>query len=186
MSLKRTSNIKHAFNESFNTIGLASLAAISMATLNPIPILIGIVAEAAFLLFVPDSKWYTNRLEEKYDKEVIIRRVKLKKELWQTFSSDIQVRFSRLENLRAQMVSPTYKGQKVYRTVMRKLDYLLEKFLMFASKQVQFQQYLVQILSEVSQAVPGPPPVFDEDGKPTKRSKSVIMSRKTKSVNLQF
>ena len=41
---------------------------------------------------------------------------------------------------------------------MRKLDYLLEKFLLFASKQVQFQQYLVQILAEVVPAIPGPPP----------------------------
>ena len=170
MSLKRTSNVKEAFKESFNTIGLASLAALSMATLNPMPLLVGVVVEAAYLLFVPDSKWYMNRLEAKYDNEVRARRERLKQEVWATLSPDVQGRFARLENLRGQMVSPTYQGQKVYLTVMRKLDYLLEKFLMFASKQVQFQQYLVGVLSEVMPAVPGPPPVFDKQGRPIKRS----------------
>ena len=176
MSLKRQSNLKEAFKENFNTVGLASLAAISMATLNPLPLLVGIVAEAAYLLFVPDSKWYSDRLEERYDNEVKSRRDELKKDVWSTLSMDVQSRFNRLETLRAQMVSPTYKGQKVYRAVMRKLDYLLEKFLMFASKQVQFQQYLVQILSEVVPVVPGPPPAphEDDDDRPRKAKKPIV------------
>lgn len=179
MSLPRQSNVKEAFKESFNTLGLASVAAASMALLTPIPLLIGIVAEAAYLLFVPDSKWYNDRLEAKYDNEVSQRRERLKAEILPTVTDEVRGRYGRLERLRGQMVTPTFQGKKVYRAVLRKLDYLLEKFLLFASKQVQFQQYLVQVLAEVMPMNPGPPPVSDANDRSKKNRAQPVMARAT-------
>jgi len=170
MSLRKESNLKTAAKEPVNLFGVAGLFALSLATLNPLPLLFGAVAEVVYLLFVPDSKWYAERLETIYDKEVEERRQRLKKQVWETLSPQVQSRFTRLENLRTQLVSPTYQGRKVYRAVMRKLDYLLEKFLLFASKQVQFHQYLLGVLGEVTPVTPGPPPaVFDDQGRPVKK-----------------
>jgi len=136
--------------EGYNTIGLASLVALSAATLNPLPLIVGVVAEAAYLLFVPDSKWYAERVEEKYDGEVAKRRDNLKREVLPTVSGMTADRFLRLEHVRTQIDTQTGGDRKPYRQVLRKLDYLLEKFLLFGQKQSQFQAYLNNLLYEVT------------------------------------
>lgn len=151
-----------AFKESFNTIGLATAVALSAATLNPLPLLAGLVLEAAYLLFVPDSKWYQARLSERYDKEVEERRTKLKEQVFPLLSASTQARFDRLEFVRHQVDGYEVQGKKFFREVLRKMDYLLEKFLMFASKQVQFQDYLRSVLADVSPESILPPPLFDD------------------------
>jgi len=157
--MKRPSKLKEAFLESFNTIGLAGAAAASLALLNPLPFLGALVVEAAYLLFVPDSKWYEKRLAEKYDQEVLDRRRKLRDQVFPSFSSQMQARFSRLELTRDQIGSQTLDGRMIFREVLRKLDYLLEKFLLFGSKEVQFENYLRSVLDEVRHGPVVPPPV---------------------------
>ena len=155
-----TNRYLEAFKESYNAVGLASLVAVSAALLNPVPLLAGLVAETIYLLFVPDSKWYTDRLSVRYDKEVVARREKLKQEIGPTLPSTVMARFSRLESMRNQIGSQTFEGKKWFREVLRKLDYLMEKFLLFASKQVQFQTYLRSVLEETdSGSVVTPPPM---------------------------
>ncbi len=155
-----TNRYLEAFKESYNAVGLASLVAVSAALLNPVPLLAGLVAETIYLLFVPDSKWYTDRLSVRYDKEVVARREKLKQEIGPTLPSTVMARFSRLESMRNQIGSQTFEGKKWFREVLRKLDYLMEKFLLFASKQVQFQTYLRSVLEETdSGSVVTPPPI---------------------------
>lgn len=157
--MKRPSKIKEAFLEGFNTVGLAGAAALSVALLNPLPLLGALVVEAAYLLFVPDSKWYERRLASKYDQEVIDRRVKLRNQVFPSLGSQMQARFSRLEMMRDQIGTQTLDGRMIFREVLRKLDYLLEKFLNFASKEVQFENYLRSVLDEVKHGPVIAPPV---------------------------
>lgn len=145
--------------EGFNAVGLAGAAALSAALLNPLPLIGALVVEAAYLLFVPDSKWYERRLAAKYDQEVIDRRRKLRDQVFPSLSSTMQARFSRLEIMRDQIGTQSLDGRMIFREVLRKLDYLLEKFLLFASKEVQFENYLRSVADEVKHGPVIPPPV---------------------------
>jgi hypothetical protein len=138
-----------AFKEGYNMIGLAGAASLSAITLSPIPILLGIVVETAYLLFVPDSKWYQTRLSSRFDSEVIERRQKLKAEVFPYVADSIKERFLRLEDIRQQVESHPLSGENWLREVCRKLDYLLEKFLLFARRQSEFLRYIETIYDEV-------------------------------------
>ena len=131
-----------AFQEQFNLLGLGSAVALSAATLNPLPLLIGLVAEAAYLIFVPDSKWFESRLSRQHDAEVRAERERLKAEVLPKLRPSLQERFARLEQERAQ-IDRQAEGDKLWmREVLRKLDFLLDKFLQFALKDEQFRVYL--------------------------------------------
>ncbi|CAN5389564.1 hypothetical protein BH11ARM1_BH11ARM1_07410 [soil metagenome] len=147
-----------AFKENFNTVGIAAAVALSAATLNPLPILGVIIAEAAYLLFVPDSKWYDARLSARYDQEVINRRKRLEAKLFPSLSANVKDRFVRLEGVRDQVGGNLFTGKRWFQEVLRKLDYLMEKFLLFASKQVEFEQYLRSVLDEVERTDKSRPP----------------------------
>ncbi len=143
-------NLRKAFEEGFNLVSLGGAAALSLATLNPIPFLVGLVAEAAYLLFVPDSQWYMSRLSRKADAEIAARRAALKRQVFPQIPENEQRRFQKLEGIRGQMgEQEDLQGQKWFREVLRKLDYLLEKFLMFAAKEAQFSKYLVSVQQDV-------------------------------------
>ncbi len=160
--MPRANRYLEAFKESFNVVGLTTAVAVSAATLNPLPLLAGLVAEAAYLLFVADSRWYETRLSRRYDAEVEKRRQQLKDQVLQTLRPSMHVRFARLEEMRAQIDAQPVEGQKWFREVVRKLDYLLEKFLQFASKEAQFRNYLHTLLDEVHG---GPlPATIDDSG----------------------
>src|SRR5437763_13694908 len=92
-----------ALKESYNGIGLATVAAISAATLNPIPLLVGLVAEAAYLLIVPDTKWYQARLARRLDAEAELERQKFKQQTLPTLRPEVQARFTHLEEMRRQI-----------------------------------------------------------------------------------
>jgi len=190
-----TSKHLEAFKESFNTIGLAAAVALSAATLNPLPLVGAIVCEAVYLLFVPDSKWYDARLASKYDNEVLARRKKLAADVFPTLSVDIQSRFPRLEMVREQISDPTFKGKRWFQEVLRKLDYLLEKFLLFGTKQVQFENYLRSVLDEATINDPLPPklrrdapvgplgPMRPADEAWIKRTVSLVQGRYDDEIN---
>ncbi len=138
-----------AFKESHNIVGIASIIALSAALLTPIPLIAGLVLEAAYLLAVPDSKWYSSRLAKKYDAQIEARRQKLKEQTLPTLRPELQDRFAKLESLRRQIGERPADEEQWFREVLRKLDYLLDKFLQFASKEAQFTTYLQSLLSEV-------------------------------------
>lgn len=130
-------------------MGLAGFVAASAATLNPIPLLVGVAAEIAYLLFVPDSKWYERRLEHRFDAEVIRRREDLKAKIFPRIRPDVQDRFRRLETARAQIGQNASKEERWFLEAMRKLDFLLEKYLQFAAKEAEFSTYLQSLYAEV-------------------------------------
>lgn len=147
----RLNRFREAFNENVNLVGLATAFAASCALWNPLPLLLGVVAEAAYLLFVPDSKWYEKRLAKKHDAEIEQRRLKLKQQVLPTLRPALQERFERLEMTRRQIDASAQNDKAWFREVLRKLDYLLEKFLQFANKEMQFRTYLDSLWTEIRQ-----------------------------------
>ena len=133
-----------ALQEQYNLFGLGSLLALSAATLNPLPILVGLVAEAAYLIFVPDTKWYEGRLSRQHDAEVRAQREQLKNEILPKLRPTLQTRFARLEEERADIDRQAAADKLWMREVLRKLDFLLDKFLQFALKDEQFRVYLYE------------------------------------------
>lgn len=158
-----THRYRKAFAESYNITGLAiGVVVVAGACVVAAPIgacAFGALAvvEAAYLGLVPRSKWYDNRLAARYDKEVVARREKLKQEVGPTLPPSLMGRFGRLETMRNQIGSQTIEGKAWFREVLRKLDYLMEKFLLFGSKQVQFQTYLCSVLDETDPAASAAP-----------------------------
>jgi hypothetical protein len=107
-----------------------------------------------YLIFVPDTKWYVSRLAERYDAEVQKRRDDLKAKIIPTLRPEMASRFDRMETMyrgiKAQQADdPVRTASGWFREVLRKLEFLLEKFLQFASKEVQFRAYLFSVLQEV-------------------------------------
>lgn len=150
-----------AFKEGFNLVGLGTAVAVSLATLNPLPFLGALILEAAYLLFVPDSAWYDRRLESRYDAEIIARREALKKEVLPSLRYEVRDRFTLLEDKRRQIEAQSKGEDRWFREALRKLDYLLEKYLQFAQQESRFSQYLVSLEGELRSGNPAktPPPV---------------------------
>src|SRR5918997_148842 len=94
-----------AFKENFNVIGLTTAVALSAAMLNPLPLLLGLVAEVAYLVFVPDSKWYEARLSKLHDADVERRRQEIKDKVFPLLRPAMQARFLQLEELRHEMAT---------------------------------------------------------------------------------
>ena len=166
--MPRQNRYHEAFKEGFNVLGLAGLCAASAAMLNPLPLIGGIVAEAVYLLFVPDTKWYESRLAKRYDAEVNLRRQELKDRILPTLRPSMQQRFSRLEQTRQDIEAHPVEEGTWFREVLRKLDFLLEKFLLFAAKEAEYRGYLRSILSDVRgtlrppAAEPATPPIYPD------------------------
>lgn len=149
MMTTRVNRLAEALKENGNLVGLAGSAALSAATLNPLPLLVGIVAEAAYLLFLPDTKWYQDRLERKREFALAQKRALFKAQVLPTLSEEMQKRYLRLEQVRREIGTHPTDWQSYLHEVLRKLDYLLDKFLVFASKEVQFRRYLRGVLRDV-------------------------------------
>ncbi|MDQ2730976.1 MAG: hypothetical protein M3Y56_04900, partial [Armatimonadota bacterium] len=98
----------------------------------------------------------------RYDSEVEQRRQQLKEQVLPMLSGQMADRFHRLEQIRQQIGAQGAEGETWVREVLRKLDYLLEKFLQFASKDRQFRLYLQSVLDaerSSQQRTSGSPPV---------------------------
>ena len=133
-----------AFQEQYNLLGLGSVVAVAAATLSLPALLAGLVVEAAYLIFVPDSKWFESRLARQHDAEVRAQRERLKAEVLPRLRPPLQKRFAKLEAERADIDRQAQDDQVWMREVLRKLDFLLDKFLQFALKDEQFRVYLYQ------------------------------------------
>jgi len=136
------SRLKEALAEPFHLVSLAAVASAAMAFTTAVPLLIGLVAEAAYLLFVPDSKWFTNRLQSKFDQDIIDHRNDLKAKVFPKVRHEIQTRFEWLETARAQIESQSPSQDPWFMEALRKLDFLLEKYLQFADRQSSYINYL--------------------------------------------
>ncbi len=146
-----------AFQENYNLLGLAATASASMAIgAAALPLLlVGVVAEAAYLIFVPDSSWYAAHLSRRDDAKIQARRDQLKAKNLPLLRPQLQARFERLEAVRREIDGQAVSDATWLREILRKLDFLLEKFLQFAVKEEQFRAYLGEARAEV-EAQSGP------------------------------
>lgn len=131
-----------AFKEGFNAVGLAGILAASAALVTPIPLLIGLVAEAAYLAFVPDSSWYEKRVAARFDAQVAERREALKRQVLPSLRPILQARWHKLEGLRQSIAQQGTGDPKFFRPITRKLDFLLEKWLHFGERESHFDAQL--------------------------------------------
>lgn len=153
---------KEAATEAPNLVGLAVLAGISMVALTPIPFLAGLVAEAVYLLTIPDTNWYRRRLtlrqDKLYSQETLARREALKAQIMPTLDKEMVDRYNKLEDTRTQIDNdPTLADEWYYHEIVGKMDHLLERFLTFAGKDEQFRNYIQKLLSDTG-VVAGPMP----------------------------
>jgi hypothetical protein len=155
--MKLPNRYTEAFKENFNVIGLAGAVAVAAAMVNPLILLPALVLEAAYLIFVPDSRWYSDRLSRRHDAEIQARRDQIKAEVLPTLRPDLQRRFLRLEEMRAQIGTLSMGERTWFLEVLRKLDFLLDKYLQFAAKEGQFRAYLASILAEAHGEAAAPP-----------------------------
>ncbi len=123
-------------------MSLAGAVALSAALLNPLPILLGLAAEAAYLLFVPDSQWYNRRLKSKFDNEVTDRLNALRDQVFPQIHHSVQEQFGKLQSARNQIGLQSRNEETWFREALRKLDFLMEKHLQFAQKEAQFISYM--------------------------------------------
>lgn len=131
-----------------NLVGMASLVALSAALLNPLPLLVGIVAEAAYLLFVPDTAWFMKRLEARFDDQVKSHRRELRDKVFLKIRGEIRDKFLWLEAARDQIEKTVTVQDQWFREALRKLDFLLEKYLQFAEREAEYLNYLLSLLAE--------------------------------------
>lgn len=140
---------REALAEGGNLVGISSAVALSLATFSPLPLLVGLVAEAAYLLFVPDSEWYSRRLARRHDVEIDRRREALKAQLLPTLRTPRRRSFQRLEEIRGEIEAQAGEDSPWFPQVLRKLDFLLEKYLQFAEKEVRYRAYLQSVLTDL-------------------------------------
>jgi len=142
-----------AFKENGNLVGLATATAASLALLNPLPLLGAIVLEAVYLMFVPDSKWYEVRLSAKFDAEVAAKLSELRDRVFPQIHGSVKEQFTRLQMARDQIGQQSRSEEKWFREALRKLDFLMEKYLQFALKESQFIRYLNGLIDGVYDAL---------------------------------
>lgn len=135
-----------ALKDEFHLVGMAALFATCAVTAPIVFPFVALPLEAAYLLFAPDSAWLKNRLARKQEADAERKRQQMRRQILPTLALQDQVRFNSLEAARAEIErqeSPTLGSW--YRQVVRQLDYLMEKFLLFASKKMEYRRYIVNL-----------------------------------------
>lgn len=177
--MTQVNRYKEAFKEQGNLVGLSTFAAISMATWNPIPILAGVAIEAAYLLFVPDSKWYGGRLSKRAESDMVKRRQQFRDATLPRLEPVVQDRFLKLVAIRDQINTQAKDDKRLFDESLRKLEFLLDKFLLFATKEEQFRSYLQSVWNEtkggerpIDNDIPSWPPTNSKKNKGYQQSQS--------------
>jgi hypothetical protein len=136
--------LKSVFLEPFNLIALVA-AGLVFAVSGEFGVLFGAAfVEAAYLIFTPGSEWYKKRYEEKLEQGHTAEREDLKNKLLPELTPEDRTRYERLRMAREAMdrtLDPRMRTE--LEEVLRKLDYLLDRFLIFAGKRVQYRRYLL-------------------------------------------
>ena len=174
-----------ALQEHYNLIGIASAFTLSMVVGNPLPLIIGLVAEAGYLIFVPDSKWYVARLSKKYDAEIEKQRTQLKERVFGSLLPEQQERFLRLEARRKQIESVAAEDKSWFREILRKLDYLLDKFLMFGAKEREFRTHLESLQEEVRKEPEAQSPFASSSSRRIRRDQNTTRPRQSSEQIVQ-
>jgi hypothetical protein len=146
--MARSNRYAEAFKEGANLLGMTGIVAASIVALNPLPLLVGLAAETAYLLFIPDSKWYGHRLSRREMEAVLQRRKAFRDQTVPQLRDQMRERYLHLETVSEQIRAQAVTDKRYYGDILPKLDYLLDKFLVFAVKEAQFRAYLKTIWEE--------------------------------------
>lgn len=142
-----------AMKEGGNLLALASCATLSAATGTIVPLLVGLVGEALYLVTVPDSNWYQRKLSEREraarNKSFAETFMNSEREMLPELSSGLCERYDTLKYTRNQVAEDAEGKEQWYEDVIRKLDYLLLAFLQFAHKEGQFRKHLQNIAKNI-------------------------------------
>ncbi|MBS1722669.1 MAG: hypothetical protein JSS66_06620 [Armatimonadetes bacterium] len=135
-------------------LGMASIVATSLIAGNPIPAIIGFVAEVIYLVCVPDSRWYQQRLKDRdrllSDSEFAETFRATRSQALNQMSSSVTERFYTLEHIRQQVAVSSAAKDPWYADVVKKLDQLLVAFLNFGVKERQFRTHLSDTLDNLN------------------------------------
>jgi hypothetical protein len=149
------SRLKEAFTQDANLIGLAAVATTSMIMLNPLPLLVGTVAEVGYLLFAPDSAWIRSKIAHKNLAAEEQQRQAQRASMLNGLRDEIRARFDHLQAKLGE-IETAAKADPAWATtdLLPSLEFLLDKFLAFANKEGQYRQYLETIRDEEQDAAP--------------------------------
>ena len=142
------SRLIEAVKEEYNLLAMATVVAVSAMTSNPLPLLAGMVAEATYLIFVPDTKWYGARLQARAALKAAQQREARKAAILPQLCGERRERYLRLEGMHQTICSQIATQHEAFHDSSHKFDYLLDKFLEFASKEAQFTQYLSGLIDK--------------------------------------
>jgi hypothetical protein len=145
--------IKLAFNEDWNKIGIAVFVAASIFFLNPIPLLVGFGLEIAYLLFFPDSKWYEDILVQRHKGGILERRMELKHKVLSKASQGFTEGYLELEEARVRL-DDEYNRSDDWKSVIDRLDLLLNKYLEFAFLKFKLEGYITSLSEQAERQVP--------------------------------
>ena len=106
------------------------------------------MAEAAYLLFVPDTPWYRARLAGRLAQNDAGDRQKRLAQLLPRLRPELRRQYERLVDMRRQIEAQTRQMGSVPSGMLLKLDDLLDKFLTFGLKEQEFRDYLQSLLVE--------------------------------------
>lgn len=141
-----------AIKEPGNLLGMTAAVALSCGLLNPLPLICAGIGEVAYLLFVPDTGWYRQRLRERETAAeraaLLEHRRRMREEILPKLRPREKERFTRMEAIRQGIEENIRENPTLFTDVLERLDYLMERFLFFAWKEKEFRDYLMTLAEE--------------------------------------
>jgi hypothetical protein len=145
-------NVQIAFGETLNRVFLAVAAFAVLVSGGVNVLLVALVVEFAYMLFIPNSAWYLGILRERALRERQRQRAFVKRNTLPRLLPVDRARFLRLEMQRNQIPAAAGGQPREMAAVYTQMDVLLDKFLEFAAKNAQYRAYLVEMV----RPAPGP------------------------------
>ena len=127
--------IRIAAREDVNIIVVAGSVALSLAFLTPVPALVTFVAEAVYLMYVPDTRWYGLRILRRMERDALRRRNKLRGERFPL--KDVPLSIGQLEGYRATVSRQKATDNAEWVDFLRTIDRLIEQQIIVQSDAVR-------------------------------------------------
>ena len=143
----RRAYLKAAFANPYNLSLLGGSAALSLLTLNPLPLLAGLGAEALWLLWAPDSGLLRSRLwDPRFARELDAREAEARRRVIASLPEQDRDRVEalvarRVEIERLAASNPTFTGE-LLRGELAKTDRLVDAFVEMALTCARYRAYL--------------------------------------------
>lgn len=141
-------NLLDAIKEKGNIFGLLLAIALAVILQDWRWLVAGLICEAAYLLWVPGSRWYHALLRERLEWDSEKRRQYLRAQSLPLMRPEMRKRYIRLEEARLRIGAYGRSDPAWPKEMLRNLDCLLETFLAFGAKEQEFRNYMQMLLTE--------------------------------------